>query len=226
MRGEARGRISIHAPLAGCDKGFFDAISPFNDFNPRTPCGVRHGKALPPLFAYIFQSTHPLRGATRAAAARLPARRFQSTHPLRGATTLWQTCTPTRSYFNPRTPCGVRRNRAFPAARPANFNPRTPCGVRPRAARKDMPLHGFQSTHPLRGATRSDGRAARSVDISIHAPLAGCDYLLAATVTLVLISIHAPLAGCDFSSSVWLRLRMVFQSTHPLRGATRRNLYL
>ena len=80
--------------------------------------------------------------------------------------------------FNPRTPCGVRRDLPSAARRMAHFNPRTPCGVRPwrfpavpRAAR-------FQSTHPLRGATRSQRGIAVCLFISIHAPLAGCDTVL------------------------------------------------
>ena len=34
-------RISIHAPRAGCDLTVVFAIMALNDFNPRTPCGVR-----------------------------------------------------------------------------------------------------------------------------------------------------------------------------------------
>ena len=61
----ANGKISIHAPLAGCDG--------------------RMG--LSPLAVMQFQSTHPLRGATATCPNRCRApSRFQSTHPLRGAT--------------------------------------------------------------------------------------------------------------------------------------------
>ena len=35
--------ISIHAPLAGCDPIARRSSSARPDFNPRTPCGVRHG---------------------------------------------------------------------------------------------------------------------------------------------------------------------------------------
>ena len=34
-------------------------------------------------------------------------------------------------------------------------------------------------------------------DISIHAPLAGCDKQMANIIGIMGISIHAPLAGCD-----------------------------
>ena len=78
-------------------------------FNPRTPCGVRLIDVEKQVFEAIFQSTHPLRGATlkvlRGAVTKVISihaplagcderkiithkedMKFQSTHPLRGAT--------------------------------------------------------------------------------------------------------------------------------------------
>ena len=149
----------------------------------------------------IFQSTHPLRGATEDSITMKLSEIFQSTHPLRGATApghdarivQWISihaplagCDKRRRqqhhdprYFNPRTPCGVRRGISSQAARgTADFNPRTPCGVRRRAL------------HRLVGDVR--------------------------------ISIHAPLAGCDITWRGMCAWSRRFQSTHPLRGATRR----
>ena len=193
---------------------------------------------------FEFQSTHPLRGATDGAPTSAVAGPFQSTHPLRGATTAgrprripradfnprtpcgvrqssrWQDW-PVSAYFNPRTPCGVRRHWRLVLHRTLrNFNPRTPCGVR-RAALTVAALNkgGFQSTHPLRGATFGVSTPAPGVHISIHAPLAGCDGSILCIYSRREISIHAPLAGCDvtvFSNQP----DAVFQSTHPLRGAT------
>ena len=57
--------------------------------------------------------------------------------------------------------------------------------------------------------------------ISIHAPLAGCDRLRCARAKMDDISIHAPLAGCDSTTGSTSIARILFQSTHPLRGATR-----
>ena len=103
-------------------------------------------------------------------------RPFQSTHPLRGATLRLSARSPTSANFNPRTPCGVRRYvRGLHAHRP-DFNPRTPCGVRRALA------------------------AAYAANNSI--------------------SIHAPLAGCDYIEGVTIAPESLFQSTHPLRGAT------
>ena len=125
-----------------------------------------------------FQSTHPLRGATAIHFLRLYAVKFQSTHPLRGATA--HTCHTNRQvqHFNPRTPCGVRRRFLPPSQAPA--------------------------------------------PISIHAPLAGCDRTLLVTQMMIDISIHAPLAGCDDTRKKRRGDLPIFQSTHPLRGATRR----
>ena len=79
--------ISIHAPLAGCDEPRRASAQPHPHFNPRTPCGVRRATAGKRTASTTFQSTHPLRGATRAQQLSRSRDRFQSTHPLRGATT-------------------------------------------------------------------------------------------------------------------------------------------
>ena len=78
----------------------------------------------------------------------------------------------------------------------------------------------FQSTHPLRGATRQKTKHLLYYTISIHAPLAGCDAGQVVVNVGSLISIHAPLAGCDCSTGRPWTYGGGFQSTHPLRGAT------
>ena len=169
------------------------------------------------------------------------SRRFQSTHPLRGATSQHPANQRPERDFNPRTPCGVR-----PCAATTlytciiYFNPRTPCGVR-HVGLQQQPGHvAFQSTHPLRGATRVpvDRHAVRL--ISIHAPLAGCDALVTvlsamtgtfqsthplrgatagkkALVRQALISIHAPLAGCDYTARQ-VALQLLISIHAPLAG--------
>ena len=170
-------KISIHAPLAGCDG--LPAVpgqGRERHFNPRTPCGVRRTKSTRSFRRTVFQSTHPLRGATMATAfitssagfqsthplrgatfriKKAPSRlRFQSTHPLRGATLHRPRHQPRHGHFNPRTPCGVRPIYAHKSRSTKHFNPRTPCGVRP-------------------GEWITFEQAKK---ISIHAPLAGCDF--------------------------------------------------
>ena len=56
--------ISIHAPHTGCDRRSTTPCSPPANFNPRTPYGVRRADAPGPDVTEVFQSTHPIRGAT------------------------------------------------------------------------------------------------------------------------------------------------------------------
>ena len=169
--------ISIHAPLAGCD---------------------RAADVLPYDFL-IFQSTHPLRGATMLLC------------PLAGG------CID----FNPRTPCGVRPSGRGTGSPYHDFNPRTPCGV--RLGGTIAPPKGlYISIHaPLAGCDAKFDSRLQNHGISIHAPLAGCDAgLKRCRASGSTISIHAPLAGCDDDGNITARELSTFQSTHPLRGAT------
>ena len=144
MRGATRARnklireprISIHAPLAGCDSW---------------------GNCPHPSRSQ-FQSTHPLRGATLVCHRVIRVLVFQSTHPLRGATSVVLRLRVYQIDFNPRTPCGVRLGdrrgvvalhvisihaplagcdsvTPSPPTRTIYFNPRTPCGVRQQNCR-------------------------------------------------------------------------------------------
>ena len=90
--------ISIHAPLAGCDSEIVSVQPTAFNFNPRTPCGVRLVTFCPIAPSLLFQSTHPLRGATYTVYLLILSRLFQSTHPLRGATSLSEYA-PTPSIF-------------------------------------------------------------------------------------------------------------------------------
>ena len=217
---EAR-HISIHAPLAGCDRVVYGRAAIKIDFNPRTPCGVRHTARSFTTANTHFNPRTPC--GVRRRRVRPDDRRhaFQSTHPLRGATAPMPTSSCRHNYFNPRTPCGVRLLTPSRPLPEPYFNPRTPCGVRPRQPCDCRPLRYFNPRTPCgvrRGGkfqhtgihidfnprTPCGVRLLGTVDlntvevISIHAPLAGCDETYLQTIeTLQSISIHAPLAGCD-----------------------------
>ena len=235
--------ISIHAPHAGCDNlsGIVEISFFISIHAPHAGCDRINGSAQSSPSG--FQSTHPMRGATKWRSRHSNNLLFQSTHPMRGATTA--------------VPAPVRRRR--------HFNPRTPCGVRRENSHNEIILKIFQSTHPMRGATgchrspnrrpcyfnprtpcgvRQTGKALTPAEekISIHAPHAGCDASIPARYIFGDISIHAPHAGCDDGDVVRddkfhhfnprtpcgvrrLKMRlaiidMSFQSTHPMRGAT------
>ena len=207
-----------------------------------------------------------MRGATGELVREIMGRLFQSTHPMRGATVPLQGGACCQSYFNPRTPCGVRRINSTSTRHGWDFNPRTPCGVRLgqnldkseddtisiHAPHAGCDLHGlpnrqgrphfnprtpcgvrlhsrgktaqfvtFQSTHPMRGATTLQFNAALGMVAfqSTH-PMRGATELNTAFVELCRISIHAPHAGCDFPSCSRRYSLSSFQSTHPMRGAT------
>ena len=96
--------------------------------------------------------------------------------------------------------------------------PREGCdsGTSPRAAQ----YFRFQSTHPVRGATGNTGNTWWNSGISIHAPREGCDgRLWPRQERGQKISIHAPREGCDTYTPTPVDVT-VFQSTHPVRGAT------
>ena len=123
---------------------------------------------------------------------------FQSTHPVRGATGRLVCCSYHSLRFNPRAPCGARQSQTteyvtpctFQSTRPmrgatakktcqaflanvsihaphagrdggcslngfcsSSFNPRAPCGARPTRPIFLISLRRFQSTRPMRGAT-------------------------------------------------------------------------
>ena len=124
-------------------------------------------------------------------------------------------------YFNPRSPCGERRDGRGHQRQRADisihaphagsdrhgcrrccdrsyFNPRSPCGERPSLNRSPSSLVSFQSTLPRRGAT-------------IPLPLDS---------TISKISIHAPRAGSDVLYQYSSPMSTPFQSTLPVRGAT------
>ena len=57
--------ISIHAPRVGCDNFCIISTAFPDNFNPRTPCGVRHPDIICDFTNLpLFQSTHPVWGAT------------------------------------------------------------------------------------------------------------------------------------------------------------------
>ena len=148
------GFISIHAPLAGRD-----AVPTFRIFSTawisiHAPLAGRDGRATASCrHCREFQSTRPLRGATRPITAAWFRRRISIHAPLAG-----------------RDPSGATATKEK-----GNFNPRAPCGARPVGRDRNKGERKFQSTRPLRGATIVLDVLAKQGMISIHAPLAGRD---------------------------------------------------
>ena len=102
-----------------------------------------------------------------------------------------------------------------------HFNPRTPYGMRRFLSLIDvcLPLR-FQSTHPLRDATVSPTIWFAVGNISIHAPLTGCDHNRKHTrYTYSYFNPRTPYGMRPVLKAQSKNLNS-FQSTHPLRDAT------
>ena len=169
------------------------------NFNPRPPCGGRPCcRQYPQTPSKAFQSTPPVRGATKATRGFITCRLFQSTPPVRGATLLSPPPVPLKgiSIHAPRAG-GDHGNTQIPS-REDHFNPRPPCGGRRRNFSTMMIFLGFQSTPPVRGATRK-----RSFTQTTARTFQSTPPVRGATVYRPAIAIQT-----------------VFQSTPPVRGAT------
>ena len=192
------GSVSIHALLAECDLLGHTRSHLESCFNPRTPCGVRHG------------------GSVRN--ARTPP---VSIHALLAeCDTLHALPSDKGAGFNPRTPCGVRPVPHHCLPDWMRFNPRTPCGVRlPSITIRALPV-SFQSTHSLRSATPEAGERGLVRAVSIHALLAECDVM--SQFHLSRFNRFNPRTPCGVRHAMLSCAGPCrrFQSTHSLRSAT------
>ena len=122
-------------------------------FNPRTPCGVRRSKPSTASYAVLFQSTHPVWGATPFHVSG-NIRLIISIHAPRVGCDI--ICVQAHLNFlisihAPRVGCDENPFETQEVS--AYFNPRTPCGVRPGLSFQSLAVSRFQSTHPVWGAT-------------------------------------------------------------------------
>ena len=145
--------ISIHAPLAGSDSSLSYLVRSLA-FQSTLPLRGATEMMFAPGRSLGFQSTLPLRGATEMMFAPGRSLGFQSTLPLRGATTHDHNI-PRRNAISIHAPlAGSDQTPETQAQSVTNFNPRSPCGERPTPKGIPTRPHTFQSTLPLRGATR------------------------------------------------------------------------
>ena len=179
--------ISIHAPRVGCDDVPVDIV----------------------LIAGVFQSTHPVWGATPHHVGVPPRIDVISIHA-------------------PRVGCDPLMVSAYGFGSFISIHaPRVGCDV-PKS-QKSFYLDRFQSTHPVWGATALSGYWVPQMQISIHAPRVGCDYIyctegnhgaqfqsthpvwgatsfaFSVRAESFDISIHAPRVGCD-GMPMWPKL--------------------
>ncbi len=166
-------------PLRGATRSSRRTRTACSYFNPRAPCGARPQRS-GRRGASLEISTHaPLAG-------RDPSRRitwsrpliFQPTRPLRGATDAAADRWGTDCDFNPRAPCGARRDRhPWPQA-PVHISTHAPLAGRDR--RPDRPSCGpchFNPRAPCGARLLVQLQRSTIYKISTHAPLAGRDGL-------------------------------------------------
>ena len=190
--------ISIHAPLAGCDQAVVDKKQDRRHISIHAPLAGCDFWLLS-REAWIQISIHaPLAGCDLINSVnKEKVKSFQSTHPLRGATA---------------PAAGKLLGQSFQSTHPLRG---ATCLLRILKSSEK-----FQSTHPLRGATSGAGIDVRLGEISIHAPLAGCDDIcMTVSIRACPFQSTHPLRGATSTKSKEGR-HAKFQSTHPLRGAT------
>ena len=150
----------------------------------------------------IFQSTHPVWGATAAPGLKQYEVIFQSTHPVWGATdTVCDAVT--RSAISIHAPrvgcdtCRVCRKRVYHISIHA---PRVGCDI--GVINALIERKKFQSTHPVWGATQSEYIANYNKEFQSTHPGVGCDVIERYGNGDHCISIHAPRVGCDSSHRI------------------------
>ena len=144
-------------------------------FNPRAPYGARHPRSGTLAKALLFQSTRPVRGATR----------------LRWMSGMSEIV----SIHAPRTGRDIITGGSSGA--PTRFNPRAPYGARRSEAARRTRALWFQSTRPVRGATAHHMYPPPDQFVSIHAPRTGRDLKQLYSQYGSWVSIHAPRTGRD-----------------------------
>ena len=190
---------SIHAPHAGCDSAFHALRPTFatSIHAPHTGCDQRASDAIE--IEIKLQFTHLMRGATISALRENNLLLLQFTHPMRGTTCLTDEQGWHLTNFNPRTPCGARRDMSLLKA--VHITTSIHALHAGRDETRLCELFGvfeLQFTHPMRRATQLSSSWQKRDPTSIHAP-------------------HA---GCDACGSLVRRDNYRLQSTHPAWGAT------
>ena len=246
-QGLRNSKISIHATHAGGDKGRYASSSARCNFNPRHPCGWRPGGDVTErVYTHIsihathaggdagqthlkhdqnyFNPRHPC-GWRQSFCNIFPNKpRFQSTPPMRVATlsTVPPLSQPGISIHA--THAGGDCRLAFPRLAQPHFNPRHPCGWRPLLPCIVAVLMIFQSTPPMRVATwLIVVTAEQRQNFNPRHPCGWRPVKIAGKVAYIHISIHATHAGGDVSVHLMQSRSSLFQSTPPMRVATRQD---
>ena len=166
-------------------------------FNPRSPCGERHGGPGGSPFYFDFNPRSPCGERPVPSSSSSAQQIFQPTLPVRGATADFNSMIGIPNDFNPRSPCGERPSCFLPSIGMTNFNPRSPCGERHSGLIANSGVRLFQPTLPVRGATALRGRVSHDAKFQPTLPVRGATALSGCGISVTSISTHAPRAGSD-----------------------------
>ena len=146
-------KISIHAPIVGCDSTSSLGFYSYWYFNPRTHRGVRRNWKWNTWMLKEFQSTHPSWGATAG---------------------LWVSKRRQRN-FNPRTHRGVRLYIRHQQAQNQYISIHAPIVGCDREEMREELYVPISIHAPIVGCDWIIVRFIVGSSISIHAPIVGCD---------------------------------------------------
>ena len=213
--------ISIHAPRTGSDRCDHNASNAGKYFNPRSPHGerrLRRTKRLKPTY-FNPRSPHGERPPSAAGFSGWGYFNPRSPHGERRGAFQVSDALSMISIHAPRTGSDISFSTSSIVSR--HFNPRSPHGERLDSMSSNSMKSSFQSTLPARGATiRPRFSATKSRHFNPRSPHGERRAALRVLRVIRRISIHAPRTGSDGHSFLFARLKYLFQSTLPARGAT------
>ena len=173
-----RSNVSIHAPHAEGDNRHPDFVCIGAAFQSTPPMRRATVDAADPnTTVYMFQSTPPMRRATWVGTMMRIGVMFQSTPPMRRATSPCRASYRSRTRFNPRPPCGGRRQRDRALGGPGTVSIHAPHaeGDPPRPPLDSRPTACFNPRPPCGGRRHQLGLSDGEEPVSIHAPHAEGD---------------------------------------------------
>ena len=156
--------VRIHfnprAPCGARPHSSMDCVKAFH-FNPRAPCGARQDRQPDRRRTPGFQSTCPLRGTTVGSFPLRPKRYISIHVPLAGHDISSPIFSILARHFNPRAPCGARRDYHSPVWGGKEFQSTCPLRGTTISVRIWCTFYcKFQSTCPLRGTTLVQNHSA------------------------------------------------------------------
>ena len=147
---------------------------------------------------------------------------FQSGHPVRGATRPQRPRKALCPNFNPRAPCGARRDRRCGDHARADISIHAPrVGRDSGRLSLSLPLYLFQSTRPVWGATGETwNRSNGGERFQFTRPVWGATRRSSTAGASSLFQSTRPVWGATFLRSIGAKRCTKFQSTRPVWGAT------